>query len=77
MSAPSNCSPCCSTTTTTQVPGPAGADATPIAPGIVDPNGNVIAQFPGQTYYNKSNQAFWIATAIGNASWVELIGPSA
>jgi hypothetical protein len=74
MSAPSGCNPCCSTTATTQIPGPAGADATPIAPDVVDPTGVKVATFAGQTYLNSSTQSFWIATAVGSASWLKLIG---
>ena len=77
MSAPNGCNPCCSTTTTTQIPGPAGTDATIIPADTVDPNGNKTATVAGQTYTNISNPVaptYWVATAVGNASWTKLLG---
>jgi hypothetical protein len=77
MAAPQNCNPCCSTTTTTQVPGPAGADLTAVAPGIIDPEGAVIGT-PGQTYLNSATGSFWVKqTGSGNTGWLNLIGGAA
>lgn len=77
MASPTSCNPCCSVAQNVAIPGAAGADASPIAPGTVDPNGNVIALFPGQTYFRTDTSTFWVATAAGNASWHELIGGAA
>ena len=73
MSAPANCNPCCSTTLTTQIPGAAGADATPVAPDSVDPNGVKVGT-PGQTYLNAATGSFWVCVTAGNAGWRALIG---
>lgn len=71
---PVNCNPCCSTAATTQIPGPAGADATPLAPDVVDPTGVKVAAFAGQTYLNSATDTFWIAKVVGSANWMKLIG---
>lgn len=77
MSAPVNCNPCCSTETTTQIPGPQGEDAAVVAPAIGDPEG-VVTGNPGQTYLNTTDDSFWIKkTGTGNTGWIELIGGAA
>lgn len=60
--------------------GPAGADGANgvIAPGVVNPEGNVIG-IPGQTYLNTTDDSFWIkksgvSTAFG---WINLIAGAA
>ena len=74
MSAPAGCNPCCSTTTTTQIPGPAGADATNVPPGVVDPEGVVVGT-PGQNYLNSATDTYWVKkTGTGNTGWMKLIG---
>lgn len=40
--------------------------------GTVTPNGNVTAT-AGTTYYDTTNATFWVSTAGGNGSWVQLI----
>lgn len=60
--------------------GPAGADGANgvIAPGTVNPEGNVIA-IPGQTYLNLTDNSFWIkATGTSTAfGWINLIAGAA
>lgn len=72
-----SCNPCCSTATAVQLVGPAGTDATALAPGVVDPEG-VVTGNPGQTYSNTANNSFWVKyTGNGNTGWHCLIGPDA
>jgi hypothetical protein len=75
MSVPQSCNPCCSTTTTTQIPGPAGADASALTPiAGITPEGVQIA-VPGQTILCTTDSSFWIKqTGTGSTGWIKLIG---
>jgi hypothetical protein len=74
MSAPQSCNPCCSTTTATQIPGPAGVDATVLPPIVGSPEGSLVGT-PGQTVLNTTDDSYWIKkTGTGNTGWLKLLG---
>jgi len=74
MSTPISCNPCCSSNTTTQIPGPAGADATVLTPiGGTTPEGVQVAT-PGQTILCTGNDSWWVKkTGTGNTGWINLL----
>lgn len=79
------CSNCCPTVQTLNIPGPQGEQGEPgadgtngvIAPGALNPEGNVIG-IPGQTYLNTTDDSFWIKkSGIDAFGWINLIGGAA
>ena len=75
MPGASSCGCGCTTPVQVAVPGAPGQDFSNLPPDTMDPNGVKVATVAGQQYFNTTDSSLWIALAVGNSSWTQLIGP--